>query len=320
MPNVNQILPFATGAQARVLDPAAYQALAARVNGFVAGVADEQQLNTVWRQSSFVASMIGQFITDRAAVDVLDNGDITALEASFIKAIAAVAAADAGVKTTIYQTIAQSASGKGSWSRNVAGTYTWTCPANVYAVQATVIGAGGGGGASAPEPASNASIYAGEGGAGGGTAQDTISVVPGATYTIVVGAGGPAGQPGAGGTGGTGGTSAFSSFLTGTGGQGGRVASYGGGTPLTFGRTPGSGSGARVLNLSGGYGGVVTSGASQAVPGPGGSAQFGGQGGVISTTSGSPGSSPGGGGAGSAGQGVIAGQAGADGAVSLVYL
>lgn len=88
----NEIMPFATGAQALVLSPAAYAALQARVNGFVAGPADEYQLNTVWRQSSFVAAMIAQFVVDRAGVDVRDNGDITTLENNFAQAVAAVAA------------------------------------------------------------------------------------------------------------------------------------------------------------------------------------------------------------------------------------
>lgn len=92
MANTNQIMPFATGAQARVLSPDAYAALAARVNGFVAGPADETQLNTVWRQTSFVAAMVAQFTADRAAVDVLDNGDITTFENNFAQAVAAVAA------------------------------------------------------------------------------------------------------------------------------------------------------------------------------------------------------------------------------------
>lgn len=87
----NQIMAFATGANALVLTPDQYAALAARVNGFVAGPADEYQLNTVWRQSSFVAAMIGQFIADRAQVNVLDNGDIATLENNFVNAIAAVA-------------------------------------------------------------------------------------------------------------------------------------------------------------------------------------------------------------------------------------
>lgn len=88
----NQLLPFATGAGAIVLTAAQYAALAARTTGFTEGIADERQLNTVWRQSSTVAAMIGQFVSDRAGVDVLDDGDIQTLETNFITAIANVAA------------------------------------------------------------------------------------------------------------------------------------------------------------------------------------------------------------------------------------
>lgn len=83
----NQILPFATGSGANVLSPADYAALAAVASGFQSGVASSQQLNTVWRQSSFVAAMIAQFIADQAAVNVNDDGNVSALETNFETAI-----------------------------------------------------------------------------------------------------------------------------------------------------------------------------------------------------------------------------------------
>ncbi len=83
----NQIKPFATGSGANVLTPDIYDVLAARLTGFVAGVAQSQQLNTVWRQSSFVSAMVAQFIADNANVDVLDDGDIAGLEAKLVTAL-----------------------------------------------------------------------------------------------------------------------------------------------------------------------------------------------------------------------------------------
>ena len=57
----------------------------------------------------------------------------------------------------------------------VAGTYYWTCPSGVTSVSVVCIGAGGTGGA--------------YGGSGGSLAyKNNISVTPGTTYTIIVGA------------------------------------------------------------------------------------------------------------------------------------
>lgn len=71
-----------------------------------------------------------------------------------------------------------------------AGTYTWTCPADVTKARVTIAGGGGGGLA--------IKWYYGGGGylrktaTGGGGANNTsiIDVVPNHTYTVVVGAGG----------------------------------------------------------------------------------------------------------------------------------
>ena len=86
---INQILPFGTVPGANVLAPADYQALAARLGGFSAGTAKSKELNTVWRQAAFVAAMIGQYIADKAGQDVLDDGDLAALQAKFVAALAA---------------------------------------------------------------------------------------------------------------------------------------------------------------------------------------------------------------------------------------
>lgn len=83
----NQILPFALGNNANVLTPQAYAQLSAQQTGFKSGVASSQQLNTVWRQSAFIAAMIAKFICDKANVDVLDDGDIPALVQKFSNAI-----------------------------------------------------------------------------------------------------------------------------------------------------------------------------------------------------------------------------------------
>lgn len=83
----NQYLPFATGGGANVLTPSDYSGLAARLVGFSAGTALSQQLNSVWRQSSVAAAMIGQFINDVGGADALDDGNVENLLTSFERSI-----------------------------------------------------------------------------------------------------------------------------------------------------------------------------------------------------------------------------------------
>ncbi len=84
----NQILQFAGSGGANVLTPSAYAALPALANGFTPGVAISKQLNTVWRQSSFVSAMIAQFIADNSLQNVNDDGNLSNLEANFVAALA----------------------------------------------------------------------------------------------------------------------------------------------------------------------------------------------------------------------------------------
>lgn len=74
----------------------------------------------------------------------------------------------------------------GSITFSTPGNYSWTVPEGVYAVTVEALGAGGGGGCSG----------AGSGGAGGdgGYGKTTLSVVPGETYTVIIGAGGQGGE------------------------------------------------------------------------------------------------------------------------------
>lgn len=88
----NDILPFATGANPNVITQAAYAALAARLNGFQAGIAQPAEVNKALRQASFVAAMLAQFTANKANVNVVDNGDLNAFEAQLLAAINGVAA------------------------------------------------------------------------------------------------------------------------------------------------------------------------------------------------------------------------------------
>ncbi|HEI9784354.1 TPA: tail fiber protein [Serratia marcescens] len=76
----NEFLPFGIAANANVIPNADYQALPARSAGFSGGVAKSEQLNTVWRQASVIASVVAQFIADNTGKDVLDDGDLSGLK------------------------------------------------------------------------------------------------------------------------------------------------------------------------------------------------------------------------------------------------
>jgi len=87
MPGTNDFKPFATGGGANVLSPAAYAALTALLaNGFTAGVAPSQQLNTVWRQATFVAAAVAQLIADFGP-NAVDDGNLTTFVANLKAAI-----------------------------------------------------------------------------------------------------------------------------------------------------------------------------------------------------------------------------------------
>jgi len=69
-----------------------------------------------------------------------------------------------------------------------ASPYTWVCPTGVTSINVMVRGGGGGGGGLAADTNKSSG-----GGAGGQVALKAVTVVPGASYTIVIGAGGTAG-------------------------------------------------------------------------------------------------------------------------------
>lgn len=107
------------------------------------------------------------------------------------------------------------------------GTYSWTAPIGITSVSVVAVGGGGGGGFT----------WSSGGGGGGGLGwKNNIPVVPGQSYTVVVGSGGPS-MSNATTVGSEGGTSYFISVNT--------VAGYGGGRggPNSTAATPGFGGG-----------------------------------------------------------------------------
>uniref|UniRef100_UPI0011A04543 tail fiber protein n=1 Tax=Yersinia rohdei TaxID=29485 RepID=UPI0011A04543 len=118
----NEILPFGLGAESNVMAQADYDALAARSGGFASGVAKSEQLNKVWRQSAFVASVLAQFIANRSAHDVLDDGDTATLLTNLELAIKTYANASLPAASTTIAGITQLSSLTNSNSEVLAAT------------------------------------------------------------------------------------------------------------------------------------------------------------------------------------------------------
>ncbi|HUW76639.1 MAG TPA: DUF6701 domain-containing protein [Gallionella sp.] len=126
-------------------------------------------------------------------------------------------------------------------SYTIPNTYSWKAPAGVTSVTVEAWGGGGAGGGATGRPAE------GGGGAGGQYAIKVITVTPGNSYTVVVGAGGA----GSTGNGTDGGDSSFSTSVVAKGGAGGAAA-----TNNNTGGTAGVGS------ATGGVGSTVFAGGS----------------------------------------------------------
>ena len=130
-----------------------------------------------------------------------------------------------------------------------AGTYSWTAPAGVTTVSVVCVGGGGSGGTGTP------------GGGGGGLGwKNNVVVVPGQSYTVVVGAGGASAVNGGWGINGNSGTDSYFIDVTtvkGGGGNGGGINSGAGGTYTGDGGGNGGRGGVNIsCNGSGGGGGA----------------------------------------------------------------
>lgn len=87
MTATTDILTFADATGATVMSQADYAALSARLSGFQVGLADPLQLNKVWRQSSFIAAAVANFIINQTGVSVPDDGNLAALITNLTNAI-----------------------------------------------------------------------------------------------------------------------------------------------------------------------------------------------------------------------------------------
>lgn len=131
----NEILPFGLGAESNVMTQAEYEALAARSGGFSSGVAKSEQLNKVWRQSSFVASVLADFIATQSGNDVLDNGNTATLLASLELAIKTYAGSNLPGASLTQKGVVQLSSSITSTSETLAATPKAVKAANDAALQ-----------------------------------------------------------------------------------------------------------------------------------------------------------------------------------------
>jgi len=83
----NDFKPFAVAAGANVLSQADYSALAALSTGWQSGVAKSPEVNKAIRQATFIAAAIAQYVSDKAGVDVLDDGNVGNFVAKLVSAL-----------------------------------------------------------------------------------------------------------------------------------------------------------------------------------------------------------------------------------------
>lgn len=201
----------------------------------------------------------------------LGDGNNKVITATVVSSLGELAEANVNVTVQI----------RGSAIFTTPGTYIWTATSGITSVSVVCIGGGGSG-------SYGSGIYSSSGGGGGGLSwKNNIAVVPGQTYTVVVGAGGIGAVAGyTASTGRPGGDSSFDTCIA----YGGKAGLYSGAIALGGGYTGGGGGG------SGGNGGIMGDRNSGGGGGTGGYSGNGGVGG--SSSSSTPQNGAGGGGAG----------------------
>ncbi|EKD7755881.1 hypothetical protein OSG00_000662 [Shigella sonnei] len=230
MANKNDFKPFATGAGANVTSQAEWEALAALTSGFQAGKASSAQVNKALRQGTFVASALAQFISNKLAADVIDDGDLSGFVTDFINAISAQSLTRANPFADIKAdgTVSTALSNldlTGGLGANIVGrligvkvittSQTYTPSTGTKAIVAEVIGGGGGG-----QGAGSVRVVGGGGGSGAYVKALITSLA--SSYAITIGSGGiGSASTAAGQQSNPGGTTTFGSIITCTGGLGG---------------------------------------------------------------------------------------------------
>lgn len=196
----NNFKPFAIGNNANVTSQADYEALSSLITGFQSGKASSAQINKAIRQSSVMAYVLAQFISDSSATDVLDNGAPDVILANLRAGLTSLTPGRL-INVQIFKSSA---------------TYNKT--AGTKNVIAEVQAAGGSGGNTGYSGSSTVSLATG--GSAGGYAKGRYSADQVDGQLITVGTGGKAkvGNPV---SGSVGGDSSIGSLITCKGGSGG---------------------------------------------------------------------------------------------------
>lgn len=118
----NEFKPFATAAGANVTSQSEWESLPALFSGFTSGKASSAQINKAVRQASVIASVVAQFIADTNDADVLDNGNIVALEQSLLLALQKNAASNIPVASTTAAGIVRLSNATSSDAETLAAT------------------------------------------------------------------------------------------------------------------------------------------------------------------------------------------------------
>lgn len=180
----NNFKPFGIGAGANVTSQADYETLAALLTGFQSGKASSSQINKALRQSTVMASILAQFISDSAGVDVLDNGNTASILANLKSGMTALTPGRL-LNVQVF---------------NAAGQYTPT--SGMKFILAHMIGGGGASGGT-PATASNQSGGSAAGNSGAYAFIKAYANDIGAGKAINIGAGGTTQVNGSGFAGGT---------------------------------------------------------------------------------------------------------------------
>ena len=85
----SDFLPFAVGDGANVIDQPTYVAAETTwvASGFEVGTAISDQLNKVWRQSSFVAAGVAGMMLNVLNINILDDGNLTEFVTNLITTV-----------------------------------------------------------------------------------------------------------------------------------------------------------------------------------------------------------------------------------------
>lgn len=199
----NDFKAFATGNSANVISQADYLALAALVSGFSSGKASSAQINKALRQSTVMASVLAQFISDSAGVDVLDNGNTASILANLKSGMTALTP---GRLLNVQVFTAN-------------GSVTKTAGAKKWKIRVL----GGGGGSSAAPATCTGQVSVSNGGGAGAYAEGIYDVSALSSATVTIGSGGVGGtaiSP----YGGDGGTTSVGTLISTPGGKAGLPA------------------------------------------------------------------------------------------------